>query len=387
MRIDDIPFMISLLDGLLERLCVDTDRIYATGIGSGGGLVHLLACNPTLSSRISASALINPKLYSGIIARQGVKDEVALMWGKCKPARIPMRLLEIHSENNTLNNYWAKSKSPRPLMPVVQWLVEWAHRNECGQGTAQPSRVEGREAFYVTPLEGGSIHEGFIHMGKLQQAYYTCYERNEEEMVDSVMKSFLVVDPNENSTDTSGKDNAGDDTETGTRKAAGYDAEEELRKVELNKDRGVRCLQHFFVKNNKHGWPRVLMKDGATEDISLPDVTVAEDDLVFDSTVEVLKFFDAHKLSDEHRNPDEKAYKAKMPDLSADALNEISQSLRRKGNALEEDADAGTTGETEVEEEASGKSTDAEDVVSETAGESLEEEETARKTEKDKDEL
>jgi poly(3-hydroxybutyrate) depolymerase len=350
LKIDDKTFIASFVDGLSERLCIDTDRIYATGLGVGAGLVHFLACDPLFSKRISAFAITNAALYTGLKDnRKDVKDLVSIQWEKCKPSRIPTRILAIHSENNTVNDYFGRPGGTRKRMPVVQWLVEWAMRNECGGAEGQPEKEHEDDMLYLTPLEGGTIHEGAVHMNKLQQAYYKCYETTEEEMVEKFLEAFKDIDlglkntTTENETTTekiesstteegedkeekveqsdidSTKESTPDNLDVGsaeknesdikndqidTEKAvenAGEGGNPEWKKPK--KDRGIVCLMHYFIKNNGHGWPRVLMKNGSTEQIGSEEVQPTDETPIFDSTVTILDWFKQHKLSDEGRLP------------------------------------------------------------------------------------
>lgn len=52
--IDDVGFIRALLDHLGERLCIDTQRVYASGMSNGGMMSHRLGCE--LSERIAAIA-------------------------------------------------------------------------------------------------------------------------------------------------------------------------------------------------------------------------------------------------------------------------------------------------------------------------------------------
>jgi poly(3-hydroxybutyrate) depolymerase len=299
-----------LIDGLSQRLCIDKDRIYATGLGTGGGLVHLLACDPKFSDLFAAFAGTNPVILTGVIDRRAVKDEITMMWEKCKPARIPIRFLEIHSENNTVSNYWGKSpvgKGKHRRMPTVQWLVEWAVRNECGPAMGQPTKENPEDRFYLTDLEGGTIQEGVVYPEKLQKAFYKCYHQSEDEKIANFLKTFQIDD-----VDTIVAREKGELPEKGDSEASegakNNDTKEtavkELREMDKpKKDRGVVCLVHYFLKNYGHGWPRVLMKKGAAEPIGPNDVAT-EDAPIFDATVEVLEWFGKNKLSDEFRVPD-----------------------------------------------------------------------------------
>jgi polyhydroxybutyrate depolymerase len=54
---DDVLFTSDLLNKLQQDLCIDNQRIYATGFSNGGGMVNLLACK--LSKRIAAFAPVS----------------------------------------------------------------------------------------------------------------------------------------------------------------------------------------------------------------------------------------------------------------------------------------------------------------------------------------
>ncbi|KAF2404231.1 hypothetical protein EJ06DRAFT_453371, partial [Trichodelitschia bisporula] len=129
----DREFIGKLLDLATSSLCIDTDRIYAAGLGSGAGLADTLACLPEFASRIAAFALVNSATYHGPLNKAAIKDEFTMQWTTCKPERVPMRLLEIHGANNTVYDFFAKGRAKNHgRKSVVEWIVDWAVRNECG---------------------------------------------------------------------------------------------------------------------------------------------------------------------------------------------------------------------------------------------------------------
>lgn len=282
LKIDDKSFTANLIDGLKKRLCIDTDRIHMTGLGTGGGLSHLMACDPFWSNKTASFALVNPTLLAGLVMQRGVKDEITLLWEKCKPARVPIKLLEIHGENNTLNSYWGKSVSKRGRLPAVQWLVEWAMRNDCGEAKGHPTKENENDMLYKTELASGTIYEGQVHAGKLQRAMYRCYTLTAEEQIEKYIGSFAVVEPG-----------AGEVTPLNP------EGKEEKKK----EDRGDIILEHLFVKNYGHGWPRIAMKKGTTETFETAEMEETVDAPIFDATKAVLEWFTQHKLSDESRAP------------------------------------------------------------------------------------
>ncbi len=61
--IDDVAFVAELLDALEAKLCVDTARVYATGLSNGAEMAAQLAC--TLPHRFAAVAPVAGVVYQG----------------------------------------------------------------------------------------------------------------------------------------------------------------------------------------------------------------------------------------------------------------------------------------------------------------------------------
>ena len=59
-NVDDVGFIDSLLDTLVDRYAIDTNRIYATGMSNGGFMSYRLACE--LSDRIAAIAPVSASM-------------------------------------------------------------------------------------------------------------------------------------------------------------------------------------------------------------------------------------------------------------------------------------------------------------------------------------
>ena len=53
-------YVTAVLDDLEKRACVDTRRVYATGLSYGGAMTDLVACN--MSDRIAAAAPVSAYL-------------------------------------------------------------------------------------------------------------------------------------------------------------------------------------------------------------------------------------------------------------------------------------------------------------------------------------
>ncbi|HUS68865.1 MAG TPA: PHB depolymerase family esterase [Kofleriaceae bacterium] len=113
--VDDVGFVAAILDAVEKELCVDTRRVYATGMSNGGFMSHRLACD--LSARITAIAPV-----AGVNA----------MGDSCKPARaVPM--MQFHGTMDMLVPYDGMPQYGFP--PVVKMFGDWAKRDACTDGT------------------------------------------------------------------------------------------------------------------------------------------------------------------------------------------------------------------------------------------------------------
>jgi polyhydroxybutyrate depolymerase len=113
-RVDDVAFVDALLADLDTRLCLDTKRIYATGLSNGGFLAYRLACE-----RAGQIAAIAP---------------VAGMAGfePCSPAR-PVSVMHFHGTDDPVIRY---EGGDIPFLGGAYVSAEdsvagWANRNAC----------------------------------------------------------------------------------------------------------------------------------------------------------------------------------------------------------------------------------------------------------------
>lgn len=107
--VDDVGFVRALLDRLAAELCVDEDRVFATGLSNGGFMSHRLACE--LADRIAAVAPV-----------AGPNGTLP-----CEPSR-PVPVLHFHGTDDRIVPYdgFAGQLAVRPTM------TDWAERNGCG---------------------------------------------------------------------------------------------------------------------------------------------------------------------------------------------------------------------------------------------------------------
>jgi len=110
--VDDVVFVRDALDLVGTRVCVDTRRVFATGMSNGGGMAALLACR--LADRVAAVAPVAGAYYP--------------IPGGCRPSR-PVAVLAFHGAGDVVVPFagdpaWA-------LPPVAEWTRGWAERNGC----------------------------------------------------------------------------------------------------------------------------------------------------------------------------------------------------------------------------------------------------------------
>jgi polyhydroxybutyrate depolymerase len=119
--IDDLAFTNNLLDKLQKELCINPNRIYATGFSNGGGMSHYLACK--LAGRIAAVVPIAGNYFP-------------LPNGDCQPSRA-VALLEIHGTADNVISYNGRPDKDYPGWPLPSmpdYLAGWARRNGCNKG-------------------------------------------------------------------------------------------------------------------------------------------------------------------------------------------------------------------------------------------------------------
>lgn len=109
--IDDVGFVRALLDEVATTLCIDRDRVYATGMSNGGFMSHRLACEA-----------------ADIITAVGpVAGPLGLEPEDCQPAR-PIPVIHFHGTADLVVPYPGNLTG---FPPVEESMQGWADRNGC----------------------------------------------------------------------------------------------------------------------------------------------------------------------------------------------------------------------------------------------------------------
>jgi polyhydroxybutyrate depolymerase len=116
---DDVGFARALVDEISKQACIDSKRIYTTGMSNGGIMSQRLACEA--ADLFAASAPVAGKV--------GIPD--------CSPSR-PIPIMEFHGTADGLAGYDTGSLSGEvPPATVPETIQHWATRDGCTQGPDQ----------------------------------------------------------------------------------------------------------------------------------------------------------------------------------------------------------------------------------------------------------
>ncbi|MFP5020440.1 CE1 family esterase [Pseudonocardia phyllosphaerae] len=111
--VDDVAFTRTLLDDLESDLCLDRQRVFATGISNGGGFTEILGCR--MADRIASVAAVAGAYYR--------KGEPACAPGRAVPA------LFVHGTADSTIPYGGNAS--RGLPPIPDKVAEWVRRDGC----------------------------------------------------------------------------------------------------------------------------------------------------------------------------------------------------------------------------------------------------------------
>lgn len=105
-NVDDMAFARALVQDVSAKMCVDPQRVYATGMSNGGHMAHRLACEAA-------------DLFAATASVTGVLS----LAGPCTPSR-PISMVQFHGTADTIVGYDG-------FPSVVPMMEAWASRNGC----------------------------------------------------------------------------------------------------------------------------------------------------------------------------------------------------------------------------------------------------------------
>jgi poly(3-hydroxybutyrate) depolymerase len=266
-------------------MCIDTARIYALGVGTGGGMAHLIACNQYLSRLFAAYGVV-----AGIFGRGKPGKRP---WGICEPSREVTPLIEVHGLDDRVAPYFlgAAENGKKRVIPS-HWVEEWAERNGCGSFVDEEKWIEGEDVGRKTWVgrydDGGAVSETIGHGGAATRVARRC---------PGVPRKLKKIKQ-----EVEGED--------GEKKVVVTEAEEETPKERENIKLPTQAIPdemasvlHYQLKSYGHGWPRQHLSRQKEvvfhgEQINMPYSKKTANDTFFDTTKVVLDFFKTHTLEE-----------------------------------------------------------------------------------------
>ncbi len=161
---DDVGYTLEVLDRVLDDLCIDEGRIYATGMSQGGGMVNLLACNESTAGRFAAYAPVSGAFYYAEDADgQCDPDNVTF---SCSPGREKLPILAFQGGADDVVAYDGGHRRGGCLPNVGHWISQWAVREGLGPDPTEQQKITNAATKY---LYGDGDERGlvsFVYDGK-----------------------------------------------------------------------------------------------------------------------------------------------------------------------------------------------------------------------------
>jgi polyhydroxybutyrate depolymerase len=124
-NVDDVAFAKALVAQVRTTACIDPDRVYAVGVGTGGGMAYYVACDAA-----DVFAAVAPAAW----------DFLAENVDECKPSR-PITVISFRGTADVVVPYAGGASSVVPGMPITflgakATFERWAEIDRC---TGSPS--------------------------------------------------------------------------------------------------------------------------------------------------------------------------------------------------------------------------------------------------------
>jgi polyhydroxybutyrate depolymerase len=121
--VDDVGFVLRVVDHVAERVPVDRERVYLVGYAEGGMLAYRVASERT--GELAALAVV-----AGAMGVRVPGEEEPRM---VPPARFPLPVMIMHSLGDESIHYWERDAGQGPVyVDVVKAVERWVVSNVCG---------------------------------------------------------------------------------------------------------------------------------------------------------------------------------------------------------------------------------------------------------------
>ncbi|PRP87941.1 carbohydrate esterase family 1 protein [Planoprotostelium fungivorum] len=133
-NVDDVAFVLKMMSVLTSDLCIDEDRIYATGKSNGGGFANYLACTPSTASKLAAIATASAAIYTNHAFGPN---------NNCNPGR-GFPIIDFHGTTDDTIKYDGGRSNNADYLSSDNFFNGWGKRDNCtnpNQQTLQDGAV------------------------------------------------------------------------------------------------------------------------------------------------------------------------------------------------------------------------------------------------------
>lgn len=126
---DDLSFVGALMTNISQSYCVDTGRIFSSGMSNGGGFNGVMLCDPVLSTRFAAFGFHSGALYGSVpngpncVPSTMVIDTIPQPMN-CQPGRSNIPILEFHGDNDNTISYFGDNSHRGYCLPLIPHYVQ-----------------------------------------------------------------------------------------------------------------------------------------------------------------------------------------------------------------------------------------------------------------------
>lgn len=153
--VDDVAFLVALIDTISTQYSIDQDRVYCSGMSNGSFMAYCLACE---TDRFAAVGGVTGSMSTD-------------MHANCNPAR-PTPTIHIHGTADQTNPYNGTST----MVGIEEMSLFWANQNGCSTTpaiTPVPDLDLGDEATAERYLYSGGINNHTVELFKVTNGGHT----------------------------------------------------------------------------------------------------------------------------------------------------------------------------------------------------------------------
>jgi polyhydroxybutyrate depolymerase len=147
---DDTVFTLDVLDQLEKTLCIDTKRVYSTGMSNGGAMSSVLACRA--ADRFAAVAAVAAVVGGGSVCQPARPIPVLAFMGTADPI-VPFAGGQVHCCGN-------------PTIPgAVETMDGWAEQDGCAPAAVEKAVADDVKLRTYTGCRAGTAVELYVIEG------------------------------------------------------------------------------------------------------------------------------------------------------------------------------------------------------------------------------